>query len=76
MSPAEIVNSIVSGIIVLLLAAIARGMMGVRKDFRRFMAEHAWLLATSLWTRDKVLMIMAQLQMPVDQPPPNDLPRQ
>jgi hypothetical protein len=74
-SVAEIVNSVVSGIAVLLLASIARAMVGVRKDFRRFMAEHAWLLATSLWTRDKVLKVMQHLGMPVDEPPPNELPR-
>jgi len=74
-NPAEIVSSIISGLTVLLLAGITRGLIGVRKDFRRFMAEHTWLLATTLWTRDKVLQIMDRMDMPVDGTPPGDLPR-
>lgn len=74
MSFGEILSSIISGVAVLLLAGIAQAMRGVRKDFRRFMAEHAWLLATTLWTRDKVLRIMERLDMPIDSQPPGDLP--
>jgi hypothetical protein len=73
-NPAEIVSSIISGVTVLLLAGITRGLIGVRKDFRRFMAEHTWLLATTLWTRDKVIQIMVAMNMPVDGQPPSDLP--
>ncbi len=75
MNAAEIISSIVSGISVLILGWIGRGLIGMRKDFRRFMAEHMWLLATSMWTRDKVLRVMADLDMPVDHPPPADLPK-
>lgn len=75
MNAGEVVSSIISGVAVLLLGAIARGLIGVRKDFRRFMAEHMWLIATTLWTRDKVLRIMRDLGMPADLPPPDDLPR-
>lgn len=74
MNPGEIISSVISGVAVLLLAGIARGLLGVRADFRRFMAEHVWLIATTLWTRDKVVRIMHDLGMPADQPPPNDLP--
>lgn len=74
MNTGEILSSVISGLVVLLLAAIARGMLGVRNDFRRFMAEHAWLLATTLWNRDKVIRIMKQLGMPVDGEPPSNLP--
>jgi hypothetical protein len=73
-NPAEIISSIISGVTVLLLAGITRGLLGVRKDFRRFMAEHTWLLATTLWTRDKVIQIMQSMNMPVDGSPPSDLP--
>lgn len=75
MNPGEIISSVISGVSVLLLAGIARGLLGVRKDFRRFMTEHLWLLATTLWTRDKVMLIMRELKLPADQPPPDDLPR-
>lgn len=71
---AQILDAILSAITVVLLGAIGRGMLGVRKDFRQFMTEHMWLLATSMWTRDKVLVIMSQLGMEVDNPPPGDLP--
>ena len=50
-------------------------LIGIRTDFRRFMQEHLWLLATTMWTRDKVLIIMKRLDLPVDNPPPNDLPK-
>lgn len=75
MNAGEIITSIISGSSVLILAAIARGLLGMRKDFRRFMQEHLWLLATSMWTKDKVIHIMQELDMPVGNPPPNNLPR-
>lgn len=70
----QIANSIIGGVAVLLLAAIGKGLLGVRKDFRRFMYEHAWLLATTLWTRDKVIRIMEEMGMPILELPPIDLP--
>lgn len=75
MNVAVTFDAIVSGVTVIFLAWIGRGVMGMRRDFRRFMTEHSWLLATTLWTRDKVLRIMAQLDMPTEDPPPNELPR-
>lgn len=74
MNTGEIISSIISGAAVLLLAGIARGLWGIRDDFRRFMQEHLWLIATTMWTRDKVILIMKELKMPVDNPPPNNLP--
>lgn len=74
MSAPEIISSIISGVSVVILAGIARGLLGIRAEFRRFMAEHLWLLATTTWTRDRVLRMMAELGMPVDVPPPNNLP--
>ena len=71
----QLVNSVIGGVAVVLLAAIGRGLLGMRKDFRRFMYEHTWLLATTLWTRDKVIHIMQEMGMPVLDPPPTDLPR-
>lgn len=75
MTTGQILSSIISGVAVILLARIASGVRGVRRDFHRFMAEHLWLLATTMWTRDKVIRIMAELGMPADNPPPNDLPK-
>jgi hypothetical protein len=76
MNSGQIVSSVISGAAVLLLAGITRGLLGTRRDFRRFMAEHTWLLATTLWTRDKVIQIMEQMNMPLDDGvPPGDLPR-
>ena len=71
---AQVLDSILSGATVLLLAVIGRAMLGMRRDFRRFMVEHSWLLATTLWNRDKVRKIMAHLEMPLDDAPPEDLP--
>lgn len=74
MRAGEIVSSVISSVAVLLLAGIARGLLGVRSDLRRFMLEHTWLLATTLWTRDKVMHIMRTMDLELDQPPPADLP--
>lgn len=73
MNAGEIVSSIISGVAVLLLAGIARTIRHVTKDFKRFMAEHMWLIATTMWTRDKVIRIMSDLGMPLDNPPPDTL---
>lgn len=70
----QIVQSIIGGTAVLLLAGIGKMLLGVRKDVRRFMQEHTWLLATSLWTRDKVMQIMVKLEMPITDDPPDKLP--
>lgn len=67
----EIVSSVISGSAVLILAALTRGLLGLRKDFRKFMAEHVWLIATTLWTRDKVTVIMRELGIPMGNPPPD-----
>ena len=69
-----IIQSVIGAVAVVLLGAIGRGLLGMRKDFRRFMFEHTWLLATTLWTRDKVVQIMRELKLPVDNQPPDDLP--
>lgn len=74
MSAGEVLSSIISGVAVLLLAWIARAISGITKDFRRFMAEHAWLIATTLWTRDKVIRIMEVMGMPWEGNPPTDPP--
>lgn len=70
----QIIQSIIGGVAVLLLAGIGRMFMGVRSDLRRFMQEHTWLLATTLWTRDKVTQIMVKLDMPMTDDPPDVLP--
>jgi hypothetical protein len=74
MNAGEIISSLISGIGVLILAAIGRAVLGLRGDFHRFMAEHVWLISTTLWTRDKVVRIMQRLDMPMDNPPPTNLP--
>lgn len=70
----EIISSTISGVAVLLLAGIAKAIFGMRREFHRFMAEHSWLLVTTLWTRDKVVKIMDHLDMPIEMSPPEDLP--
>lgn len=74
MDTGQIVSSVIGGVAVLLLGAIGRGLLGMRNDFRRFMQEHLWLLATTMWTRDKVMLIMKRLDIEIEDPPPHDLP--
>ena len=70
---AQTVSAVISGVSVIVLAAIGRGLLGMRRDVRQFMAEHMWLLATTLWTRDNVRQIMQALGMPETTPPPDNL---
>jgi hypothetical protein len=70
----QVISSVISGVAVLLLAGITRSLFGVRADFRRFMLEHTWLIATTLWTRDKVIKVMQQMDLDPGPPPPADLP--
>lgn len=70
----QILDSVLSGSGVVFLGFIAKMVRSVRRDFRRFMTEHSWLIATTLWTRDKTLRIMDHLNMSPENPPPADLP--
>lgn len=70
----QIISSVISGVAVLILAWIARGLLGLRNDFHRFMGEHVWLIATTLWTRDKVQRIMTELGLDSGDPPPDGPP--
>jgi len=71
---AQIVSSVIGAIATAILAVIGRSIVGLRRDTRRFMGEHMWLLATTLWTRDNVTKVMDQLGMPVTSDPPENLP--
>jgi hypothetical protein len=73
MDAGQIISSVIGGVAVLFLGAIGRMILGIRTDFRRFMAEHLWLLATTMWTRDKVIIIMKAMNIEINDPPPNDL---
>lgn len=74
MNAGEIISSVISGVAVLLLGGIARAVTGARGDLRRFMLEHTWLLATTVWTRDRVIVIMRGMDLDPGPPPPADLP--
>lgn len=71
MNAGEIVSSVIGAIACGLLTWIARRLARIGIEFHRFMAEHVWLIATTLWNRDKVIRIMDQLGMPVNDVPPD-----
>ena len=71
---AQIISSVIGAIATAILAVIGKAIIGLRADTRRFMTEHMWLLATTLWTRDNVTRIMDQLDMPGTSDPPENLP--
>jgi len=71
---AQIVSSVIGAIATAILAVIGKAVLGLRADTRRFMAEHMWLLATTLWARDNVTRIMGHLDMPVESEPPENMP--
>lgn len=69
----QILSSVLSAIAVTVLLAIGRYIRLLSKNFDRFMGEHLWLLASTMWNRDKVLRIMNELGMGLDDPPPEPL---
>lgn len=71
---AAVAAAVASTFATIILGAIARRLRALSQSFERFMGEHSWLLATTLWTRDKTIRIMDSLGMPIEQPPPADLP--
>ena len=74
MNTGEIVSSVISSVAVVMLAGITRALSGARADLRRFMLEHTWLLATTVWSRDMVVQIMRSMELEPPSPPPADLP--
>ena len=71
----EVVANIIGGVAVALLTTIATILFRTFRLFRRFMAEHIWLITTTLWTRDKVIRVMHHMNLPIEDVPPADLPR-
>lgn len=69
----QVISSVLGGVAVLLLGAIGRLILAMRKDFHKFMAEHLWLLATTMWNKDKIILIMKKLDMPIEDLPPTNL---
>lgn len=73
MRPAEIISNIIGGVAVALLGFLCHFVYRTYRKFDRFMTEHLWLLATTLWTRDKVMEIMSLLGIPITDGPPATL---
>jgi hypothetical protein len=69
----EIVSSIIGAVAVALLSFILSTLRRLFNKFDRFMAEHMWLIATTLWTRDKVMEMMQSLGMPMTSDPPANM---
>ena len=69
----SVIANIIGGVAVVLLGGIVSILWRGYRRFNRFMAEHVWLITTTLWNRDKVLNIMDHLNMPVRDEPPSDL---
>lgn len=70
----QIFGNIIGGIAVVLLTAIAGMCYRVFRKINRFMLEHVWLLTTTLWTRDKVILMMHHMNISIDDIPPANLP--
>ncbi len=62
-------TAVVSAATPIILAWIAKSLLGLRNDTKRFMSEHLWLLAMAQWTSTSVADIMHHLELPF-QPPP------
>jgi hypothetical protein len=66
---AAVLSSIASAVATVLLAALLRQLAAIRRDAKRFMAEHLWLLATTDWARTSIMQIMRELGLNGDKPP-------
>lgn len=66
----QIFANVIGGVATVLLGGIATLLWRGYRKLNRFMAEHLWLIATTMWTRDKVMVMMHQMGMPIDNPPP------
>jgi len=73
--PGEILSNVLGAVAVGLLGFICHVILRAYRKFDQFMAEHMWLLATTLWTRDKVMEIMGMLGIEVQIPPPANMPK-
>ncbi len=73
MRPTELVSNIIGAVAVGLLGFICHVLIRAYKKFDQFMTEHVWLLATTLWTRDKVVEVMSTLGIEIGNPPPGKL---
>jgi len=71
----SIIPSVASVAIVGLLSLIGRSMKGMRADFRRFMAEHLFLLRVADWTTVNLPTLFDHLGLTPTEPPPV-LPRE
>jgi len=73
MRPSEILGNVLAAIAVAMLGFICHVIIRAYRKFDRFMLEHVWLIATTLWTRQKVIEVMAALGIDYPDPPPADL---
>lgn len=66
----SITSAVVGAVATSLLAAIGVMLRGLRKDFRRFMAEHLYLLRIADWTKVNLANIFDHLNLTPTEPPP------
>ena len=69
MTAQDLISNITGAVVVALLAALLHTLLRLTRTVRRFLVEHSWLLATGRWSRDMILRMAAQMNMPVDDPP-------
>lgn len=66
---ASVVSAVSSAAASILLAAVVRQLSKVRRDIRRFMAEHLWLLATSRWAQVSINELLKEMNIDGPKPP-------
>jgi hypothetical protein len=69
---AQVVSAVTGATATGLLALLVSILRGIRKDIKRFMAEHLWLLAVADWSSRSIVRLMRDLG--IDYEPPPDWP--
>lgn len=69
-----VVSAVVSAAATVLMTAmvtmLVRGIAGIRRDMRRFMAEHLYLLRVTDWAKVNLSSVFDHLSLSPTEPPP------
>lgn len=66
----SIVASVIGGLATLLMGMLVTILRNLRNDFRRFMAEHLYLLRIADWTKVNLGSVFDHLHLTPTEPPP------
>jgi hypothetical protein len=66
---AQIISAVTGAMATAILAVLAGTLRAIRRDIRKFMAEHLWLLAIAGWSVRSVNQMARELGIDIEPPP-------